>query len=88
MAMFVLSEDKQGMLTMTVSPKTRALQIHKSNQIIAFAKNNNIKLTSAKFGTDMYQCWADRVEDCYNALHHHDTERYAEMIEEANRYAI
>jgi hypothetical protein len=51
------------------------------DEITRIAKELGIKLTAAEEGTEMYQCWAERVMLAY----HIPTEA---MIAEASRYAI
>ncbi|MEJ2125796.1 MAG: hypothetical protein P8Y47_13615 [Alphaproteobacteria bacterium] len=58
------------------------------DQITRIAQQLNIKLTAAEEGTDLYRCWADRVEDAWRARQRGDTDRCREMIEDANRYAV
>ena len=58
------------------------------DQITEIAERLEITLTNAEDGTEMYKCWADRVEAAWNAWCDDRIEYCQELIEEANRYAI
>jgi hypothetical protein len=58
------------------------------NEVIDAAKALGITLTNANEGTDLYQCWADRVMDAMNAFKRNDIPRSQEIIEDANSYAV
>jgi hypothetical protein len=58
------------------------------NQIIEAAKALGIKLTNAERGTDLCQCWADRVALAKSYFDRGEMAKCQEMIAEANRYAI
>lgn len=61
-----------------------------NEQIIAAAHNMGIKPTAAVVGSEMWQCWADRVRYA-SALHvamRRSQERISATIDEANRYAV
>jgi hypothetical protein len=48
------------------------------DQITRIAQQLNIKLTAAEEGTDIYRCWADRVEDAWDAWRRGDADRCRE----------
>ena len=58
------------------------------NEVIEAAKALGITLTNANEGTDLYQCWADRVMDAMNAFRRNDLARCQDVIDDANHYAI
>ena len=65
-------------------------------QLTATATALGIKLTNANEGTEIYQCWADRVllaalhaeKLVHSVLHKEHAKRRDEYIAEANRYAV
>ena len=58
------------------------------NEIIAAAKDLGIKITAAELGTDLCQCWEDRVALAKSYFDRGNLVKCREMIKEANRYAI
>ena len=57
-------------------------------QIVEAALALGIKLTHADLGTDLCQCWADRVALAKSYFDRGEMAKCQEMISEANRYAI
>jgi hypothetical protein len=58
------------------------------NQIIEAAKALGIKLTNAELGTELCECWIDRVLNAQVAFERDDMTTCQEMIDSANAYAI
>jgi hypothetical protein len=58
------------------------------NEVIATAKALDIKLTNAEIGTDICQCWIDRVVGAWLAYDRGDMEGCQDLIDSANAYAI
>jgi hypothetical protein len=58
------------------------------NKLITSAKALGITLTNANEGTELFTCWADRVQSAQMAFDRGDMETCQDMIDEANRYAI
>jgi hypothetical protein len=59
-----------------------------TDQIITAAEALGIKMTAAHWGTELCQCWADRVALAQSYFERGETAKCQEMIGEANRYAI
>lgn len=57
-------------------------------QITEAAVKLEITLTNAEVGTDLCQCWADRVQAAWYAWQDGDLDRCRESIDAANAYAI
>ena len=57
-------------------------------QITEAAAKLGIDITNAEIGTDICQCWADRVQAAWNAWEDDDMVRCQEAIDAANAYAI
>jgi hypothetical protein len=58
------------------------------NKLIASAKALGIKITRAELGSDICQCWADRVLYAQKAFDDGDMAECQAAIEDANIYAI
>lgn len=58
------------------------------DEITKTATELGITLTSAKEGTQIYQCWADRVQLAYTAKQRGDEDAMQDAIDDANNYAI
>ncbi len=58
------------------------------NTIILQAKSLGIKLTNAELGTDLCQCWIDRVELAAMYFARGEMTKCQAAINDANRYAI
>lgn len=60
----------------------------KPHEIIRAANALSITITKAKPGSEVYQCWADRVEEAWCAKTNNNEERCKELIKDANSYAV
>lgn len=59
-----------------------------SAKIIRTAKDLGLKITRAEQTSEMFQCWADRVQQCWVYLRDREIAAYYAMRNEADRYAI
>jgi hypothetical protein len=58
------------------------------NEVINNAKALEIKITNANLGTELCECWIDRVMDAKRAWDCGDMTECQALINDANRYAV
>jgi hypothetical protein len=65
----------------------REMEMTNINEVIRQAKALGIKLTNADLGTDLCQCWTDRVELAAMYFARGEMTKCQAAINDANRYA-